>query len=296
MKEVDFRDRVPTYPGRVTLTPVVGSSNQYDMVRSDEPTVYGTPLDKATFNSIIHSRLTGRYYTPTVTRETYNARTGLTTNPLPSSGWVYDADNANRATSGVYVVETDSNNGSDWLADGAFRSSGWQNTGGNSGWLKIYHAEPIRVRRIKFSVNFQYEARFSKLEIQGSNNGTNWVTVGELTSITTGASVEYELGAPGEYSYYRLYFTMSDSNRVTVSSLSYTLYDINTYTNTFIISEGVPADWTPEQRIMIATPAEVNGFSVINNTLNGVNINAILQQNKRYELRYNGAAFVAKEM
>lgn len=43
-----MQDRVPTYPGRVTLTPVAGKANTYDMARADEPTQAGTPLNKAT--------------------------------------------------------------------------------------------------------------------------------------------------------------------------------------------------------------------------------------------------------
>lgn len=42
-----MKDRVPTYPGRVKLTPVSGQENTYDMVRADEPTQDGTPLNKA---------------------------------------------------------------------------------------------------------------------------------------------------------------------------------------------------------------------------------------------------------
>lgn len=40
-------DRVPTYPGRVKLTPVAGATNTYDMVRADSPIEEGTPLNKA---------------------------------------------------------------------------------------------------------------------------------------------------------------------------------------------------------------------------------------------------------
>lgn len=40
-----MQDRLPTYPGRVTLTPVSG--NTYDMAMADEPSVAGTPLNKA---------------------------------------------------------------------------------------------------------------------------------------------------------------------------------------------------------------------------------------------------------
>ena len=41
-------DRLPTYPGRVKLSPVSGAENTYDMVRSDAPTQEGTPLNKST--------------------------------------------------------------------------------------------------------------------------------------------------------------------------------------------------------------------------------------------------------
>ena len=44
-----MQDRVSTYPGRITLTPVTGESNTYDWARADDPSVVGTPLNKATF-------------------------------------------------------------------------------------------------------------------------------------------------------------------------------------------------------------------------------------------------------
>lgn len=40
-------DRAPTYPGRVTLTPVAGQADTYDMVRADEPTQEGNAINKA---------------------------------------------------------------------------------------------------------------------------------------------------------------------------------------------------------------------------------------------------------
>lgn len=43
-----MKDRIPLYPGRVKLNPVPGQKNTYDMVRADEPTQEGTPLNKAT--------------------------------------------------------------------------------------------------------------------------------------------------------------------------------------------------------------------------------------------------------
>lgn len=42
-----MQDRVPLYPGRVTLTPVSGQANTFDLLRADQPTQEGTPLNKA---------------------------------------------------------------------------------------------------------------------------------------------------------------------------------------------------------------------------------------------------------
>lgn len=49
---IEVRDRQPTYPGRVTMTPVPGMENTYDMVRADEPLDEGTPINKVLFDSI----------------------------------------------------------------------------------------------------------------------------------------------------------------------------------------------------------------------------------------------------
>ena len=43
-----MKDRISLYPGRVTLTPVPGQTDVYDMTRADEPQEVGTPLNKAT--------------------------------------------------------------------------------------------------------------------------------------------------------------------------------------------------------------------------------------------------------
>lgn len=44
-----MNDRISLYPGRVKMTPVAGQANTFDMVRADDPTQEGTPLNKATF-------------------------------------------------------------------------------------------------------------------------------------------------------------------------------------------------------------------------------------------------------
>lgn len=48
---IEVKDRIPTYPGRVKLTPVAGQANTYDMVRADEPIEPGTPINKVLLDS-----------------------------------------------------------------------------------------------------------------------------------------------------------------------------------------------------------------------------------------------------
>lgn len=54
-----MQDRVSLYPGRVKLTPVEGEANTFDMVRADQPTQEGTPLNKATFLKDTTAKLFG---------------------------------------------------------------------------------------------------------------------------------------------------------------------------------------------------------------------------------------------
>lgn len=44
-----MQDRISNHPNRWVLTPVAGETNTYDFTRADDPTVAGTPLNKATF-------------------------------------------------------------------------------------------------------------------------------------------------------------------------------------------------------------------------------------------------------
>lgn len=41
-----MKNRIPTYPGRVRLTPVQGQANVFDLLRSDAPIEDGTPINK----------------------------------------------------------------------------------------------------------------------------------------------------------------------------------------------------------------------------------------------------------
>ena len=82
-----MKDRVPTYPGRVTLIPVAGQENTYDIVRADEPQQEGTPINKATLLNDATAEKLGLTGDPTVN----DALAGILQKPiqatLAADGW-----------------------------------------------------------------------------------------------------------------------------------------------------------------------------------------------------------------
>ena len=90
-----MKDRIPLYPGRVTLTPVSGQSNTYDMERADSPTETGTPLNTA---NLFSDTTAARYPSGTTTVDdalNFLAYSGFTTGDIKwsvknslGSGWL----------------------------------------------------------------------------------------------------------------------------------------------------------------------------------------------------------------
>jgi hypothetical protein len=300
MKEVNFKDRVPRHPGRITLEPVAGAVNTYTMTRADDPTEAGTPLDKATFNSIVHSRLTGRYYTPTLTQASISSQTGITANPIPSSGWVMNGDTEMK--SGSYSVNASSFYANSYPLSDAFdnsTSSRWQSAGELNPWLMISLPSQITLKKIKMRVDSHATSYPPVTKIQGSNNKTSWTDLltvnGRQTAVT-----EYALMNTGAFQYYRLSFSFpglenDGGGQANVYSFQFSEYDIYQYRNDFALTD-VPSAWDEGQRITIKSPASIPTIGVISNRLNGVNIRVILQPNKKYELIYQSGAFDAKEV
>lgn len=289
MIEKEIIDRVSLYPGRITLEPVEGAENTYDMVRADEPRVPGTPINKATLESIIHSRLTGRYYAATNEQIATTTLTGVKVNPLPTASWV--VTNSTEIRSGNYTIRASSpaENTLINVFDGN-TATFWGSS--NNPFVSIELPTETIVKKIKMRVVSSSPSNdIPTTEIQGSNNGTSWTTLHTVTGAQT-TPTEFTLDNPGAYRYYRFSFRLTYYARV--YEISFSEYDLYEYQNTFTLS-GVPAGWTKGQRLMIETPS-LSTFAVKKNTLNGVNINTILQPNKRYELVYNGSSFDAKEV
>lgn len=291
MKEVTFLDRVPTYPGRVKLTHVSG--DVYDMERADEPTVVGVPLDKATFDSVVHSRLTGRYYALAVAREVLSESVGQT-DPLPASGWVENS--YTDFTSGSYKL-TASNADYPDLPPRALDNSAttyWAaaNDSGET-WIAVDFGTRILVNKLSVSW-FSYDYDYFAVSFQGSNNGTTWTEIASTTG-NRETPTDWVFSNSTEYSQYRLVFTQGTENAMRLYDWSITGWKVNTYKNSFT-TDGVPSVWTVGQRVMVETPSNVNTVGISANTLNGVTVTTILQPSKRYELRYTGSAFAAREV
>ncbi len=293
-KEIDFRNRVSKYPGRVVLSPVSGQANTYDMARADEPTEAGTPIDKAAFDSIIHSRLTGRYYQLAVSRDVMTSTTGQT-DPAPASGWI-EADYTNFEVNGVKLTSSypDYPN----LAPRAFDNSSTTYFAAESDsgetWVAIDFGTRILVTEITVAW-FSYDNDYFRVSFQGSNNGgASWTEIANTTGNRENATA-WAFSNSTEYSAYRLVFTQGTESAMRLYEWSFTGWRVNVYKNVFT-ADGLATEWTEGQRVMIETPANVNTVGVLANALNGVIINTILQPSKLYELCFRNSAFVAREV
>jgi len=263
-------------------------------VRADNPFEVGTPLNKATFDSIIHSRLTGRYYKPTVAKNVAASQT-LTVNPIPKSGWVLD-ENKMRGVAGAYVVEVGNLYSNSYTPekalDGSMETEYRSDAGGAT--FKLTLPAPIKIKKFKIAFRADNYTQAVTTEFQGSTNGTTWNTLLTITEKPDDLT-EYTLSSPGEYSQYRLNFA-APSTGVNIYEFAISEYEVSSYSNAYTIATGVPTEWDAGQIILIETPADADSFAVTSNKLNGVTINTILQPSKRYELVYNGTSFVAKEV
>lgn len=293
MKEVNFKDRVPKFPGRVMLTPVEGGINTYTMERADEPLENGTPLDKATFNSIIHSRLTGRYYPLTAASVLYDSNVS-TVSPIPLSSWVLSGNT--KAVSGGYEISASSVSTSDYSVEKATdgdEETSWSSADGTEHNYTVKLPIALEVRKIKLKLGYTRSEYGFITTIQGSANGEIWDDLYRVPDFPSELT-EYTLTTTGDYQYYRVNIKRGGSSRAYIFVLEFSEYANNTHINVFTNND-MPAVWETGQIVLVQTP-QMQMSDVVSNLFNGVRCNTVLQGNKRYELRYNGTAFDAKEL
>lgn len=295
MIEVNFKDRIPREPGQVTLTPVAGATNTYKLERNDDPSERGTPLNKATFDSIIHSRLTGRYYEASAQRRPYGETITANVNSIPASGWTNQSFLF--STNGNYsaCVNSEGGNYPSYALDGD-NSSYWESAEGQTEhWMWVEFPEAIKVRRVALRVDVDSSATVPTITIEGGNTTSNWTALRTINEAQGAYVREYDLTTTGDFKYYRIRISYNAVNVSRIYTFGVVSYDMSQYENPFIV-EGTPAEWDVGQRIMLKPIASTTTFGVVANTLNGVPVMTILQPNRQYELVYNGSAFVAKEV
>lgn len=108
-----MRDRVPTYPGRVVLTPVAGQPNTYDMTRADEPTQIGDPLNKANLLQDAVAQMFGLFNT-SVPNDVFNFLGKFNLYWWMANGYIapyytlgesYEAEVGRSGTAGTYSIQ-----------------------------------------------------------------------------------------------------------------------------------------------------------------------------------------------
>lgn len=296
MIEVDFKDRIPTHAGRVKLSPVDGQPDTFTMTRVDDPTEEGTPIDKALFESITKSRLTGRYYTPTANPIKATSRT-IVANPIPASSWV-ESNGYKDATSGGYLIEGNSVMNSNTSISKAFDgdSASYWSTGYTGGaQVVITFPTPIVLKKVKLRISHEGTVENFYFTISASNNKESWTELYRGTTKPT-TLTGFALTTKGEYKYYRL---LTNNGGASIQTLVYDFsiseYEIFDYSLGYVVN-AFPTSWTVGQRAFVEIPNNISTMGLTSNTLNGVPVNTILQPSRRYELTYNGTAFDAKEV
>lgn len=294
MIEVDFKDRLPKYPGRVKMTPVPGQMDVFEMVRMDEPTEHGTPLDKATFDSIIKSRLTGRYYEPTVTPVTVTSASG-TTNPIPTS---WNNSTESKADSGSYSLSASGSRTTSSYPYRAFdgnTSTYWMSSTGTTAWIQLNVPEGLIVNKMKISF-VQSESWSTTTTLQALNSSGTWITlIGNIDLPSSNTLKEYTISNPSTYRSYRLVFSTNESTEITLYEWQISSWSTAAYRMDYTITSGMPATWNKGQRITLSVP-NYTIAGITGNTFNGKTIRTVLLPNRKYELIYNGSTFDAKEV
>lgn len=292
MIETEFLNRLPAYPGRVILRPVDGQANTFDIERADAPLIAGTPMNKATFDSVVHSRLTGRYYMPTFSRVQASSQSGITVNPIPSSGWVV---NEGVGISGGYRATTPDGNSDLPEVFDESTSSGISTLNKTTYFVAIELPVAITVKSVRTYVYTIDTGVTLTTLVQGSNDGEHWATLATISGNQSG-NTEVTLTTTGEYKHYRLSVSASKAATLRIYTFAFASYDLKTYSATYEIPFGWPEVWTEGQRTMIQVPADANTGAVVSNTIAGIPCDTVLQSGRRYELRYTGAKFAAKEV
>lgn len=293
MIEKNIVDRVPTYPGRIKLTPVSGQADMFTMTRADEPREAGTPIDKATLDSIIQSRLTGRFYSVTPTYTIKDTTTGTTT-PLPSSNWVLNG--VTTASSSIYKVVASSAINSTYSVEKAVDGNdetSWGSEYGTTHTYTIIFPIAINIKKIGLLLGRSGDTTGINWTIQGSNNGTNWTNL--FTASTFSSSMTtYTLTTTGDYSQYKITFNVPLAPRIYIQTLTIPEWAANSYIISYF-ADDMPVMWDIGQRVTVQVPTYA-AFVVDSNTFNGVKVNTTLLSGRKYELRYNGTSFDVKEV
>ena len=100
----------------------------------------------------------------------------------------------------------------------------WHSVAGVPQWLQMQFPEQRAITAFSIKNCNDVHKGINAFQLQGSNNGSSWTTLGSYTGVATlGVETTYAVSTPGLYRYYRLYIT--STHHIPDGSSSYCIID-----------------------------------------------------------------------
>lgn len=155
---INVVDRVPTYPNRIKITREDGSTEFVTWERADEPTVSGTPINKALFDSIVQDiGLTANMTLYVSTAGSNDLGDGSAANPYATIQKALSSVpknlNGYTATINIAAGTYDENVGVSSTYGGVISLSGAQGAAVQINSLQVVHGADVQISNIVLTVN-----------------------------------------------------------------------------------------------------------------------------------------------
>lgn len=299
---VNFVNEVPNtaLTDNVLKYTLTKEDNTTELVQIDLATplqVVGTPLNKATFDSIkTHLDLIGKYNTPTISSSA----------SVTSGSYIPTYTSATNPT-GFEVTASSSYQSSNypWVALDGDTTTYWQkNTSDGNSYWQIRLDSAILVKEIQITSTNSSTSNSSYIGIQASNDGVNFGVVGVAT-ISTGTRVTAttQLTTTKRYKYWRAYPSTQTGEHAS-ADLSNRIYEFkitkwysNSSYNKYILSNNITSLDKGQVAKILVPSAYAGGSIQLNiNNLGYKNVvvpdDYVVEANKPISLWYDGTNFV----
>lgn len=234
--------------------------------------------------------LMGVYQTTAAALTTKTAQS-FVTNPIPTT---WTAVNSSEYYNGGYRIKSTSSPSAQPVSY-AFDASTttYCSAMGTEAYVQVELPSAILVDA--FRLSYTVPVATTAVRVLASNDGSSWTTIYTAPTVgSVGTLTEVSMTDPGVYKFYRLSVTMSSSGSISVYAFQISDYTVTTYEVKHTLTLG--ATLVANQHVYITTPTNYNMVGVNSNTLNNINVNALMNPGRRYRLIYTGTSFIATEV